>query len=132
MLFGPDRGYMDGENLQYTDMFSAQYDAVVAAISKLGVVGADQMEVVVTEVGWPSGKTKTKTYRFLGSRGGVARDRTAFSFGSRFSGVVIVFCFFLPKNRFCFAPCVRTAGCDCSFIQCRYHLQIGCPFDFNH
>lgn len=36
-----------------------QFDAVVTGISKLkdrGIIGADQMEVVVTEVGWPTGK----------------------------------------------------------------------------
>lgn len=58
ILFGPDPGYSDGEGgcRRYTDMFSAQYDAVVAGLSKLDVVGAAGLDVVVTEVGWPSGE----------------------------------------------------------------------------
>lgn len=46
VLFGPDPGYED-QGLKYTDMFSAQYDAVVRAVSKLGIPGADAMEVGV-------------------------------------------------------------------------------------
>lgn len=56
VLFGRDPGYVDGGKLRYKDMFSAQYDAVVAALSKLGVAGADRMEVIVTETGWPTGE----------------------------------------------------------------------------
>ena len=55
VLFGPDAGYSDGDK-RYTNMFSAQYDATVSALSKLGVEGAEAMEVVVTETGWPSGE----------------------------------------------------------------------------
>ncbi|CAN0222467.1 unnamed protein product [Ectocarpus sp. 4 AP-2014] len=58
VLFGPDEGYTDGEGgrLRYTNMFDAQFDAVVTGISKLKdcIVGADQLEMVVTEVGWPT------------------------------------------------------------------------------
>lgn len=46
VLFGPDPGYEDG-GLKYTDMFSAQYDAVVQGISKLGVPGAETLEVCI-------------------------------------------------------------------------------------
>ncbi|CAM9997100.1 unnamed protein product [Ascophyllum nodosum] len=53
VLFGPDPGYLDCGK-RYNNMFSAQYDAVVSALSKLGVLGADAMDVVVTETGWPS------------------------------------------------------------------------------
>ena len=55
VLFGPDPGYLDCGK-RYNNMFSAQYDAVVSALSKLGVLGADAMDVVVTETGWPSGE----------------------------------------------------------------------------
>ena len=55
VLFGPNAGYSDGD-IRYTDMFSAQYDATVWALSKLGIEGAEAMEVVVTETGWPSGE----------------------------------------------------------------------------
>ncbi|CAN0331667.1 unnamed protein product [Ascophyllum nodosum] len=53
LLFGPDPGYLDCGK-RYNNMFSAQYDAVVSALSKLGILGADAMDVVVTETGWPS------------------------------------------------------------------------------
>lgn len=56
VLFGPDPGYED-QGLKYTDMFSAQYDAVVRAVSKLGIPGADAMEVTVTETGWPTAES---------------------------------------------------------------------------
>lgn len=44
MLFGPDEGYLDCE-LRYTNMFCAQYDAVLHALKKLEIPGADGMEV---------------------------------------------------------------------------------------
>ena len=42
-----------------------QFDAVVSGISKLksDVVGADQMDFCVTEVGWPTGKPSARGRR---------------------------------------------------------------------
>lgn len=100
------------------DKFLAQsYDAVVAAISKLGVLGAGQMEAVVTEVGWPSGKRKRslKEISRLSTGWEMREKEHCFLFfrscvsGARLD-VYFVFCarlvFFLP------CVCMYTAGCE--------------------
>ena len=52
-LFGNDPGYLD-KGKSYTDLFSAQYDSVIHAVTKLGVRSSTRLELVVTETGWPS------------------------------------------------------------------------------
>jgi len=52
-LFVNDAGYID-KGKRYTDLFSAQYDSVVHAVTNLGVRGSGRLELVVTETGWPS------------------------------------------------------------------------------
>ncbi|OAY73358.1 Glucan endo-1,3-beta-glucosidase 11 [Ananas comosus] len=53
-LFGPNPGVVDpGTGLRYENMLHAQVDAVRAAIARAGKE-AGEVEVVVSETGWPS------------------------------------------------------------------------------
>jgi len=52
-LFGPDPGYVDNGK-RYEDLFCAQYDSLVHAVSRLPVRHSNNLEIIVTETGWPS------------------------------------------------------------------------------
>lgn len=67
-LFGDDKGYTD-KGRKYENLFDAQYDAVIHAVSKISVRNANRTELIVTETGWPSEgasmASNTNTSRFV-------------------------------------------------------------------
>jgi len=58
-------GYTD-KGKQYTDLFCEQYDSIIQAVTKLGVIGSKTLKLIVTETGWPSdGDNQDKTFKYI-------------------------------------------------------------------
>lgn len=85
-LFGDNPGYVD-KGKSYKDLFSAQYDSVIHAVTKLGVRGSNRLELVVTETGWPSDggdmTSPEKSFRYVQGIKNICKHGTPLRRGSK-------------------------------------------------